>query len=319
MQEFGWRYALGLIGALCFVALFGWFGLDVASKLAGGVKGIGAVMQAAAAGPVRQLTREGDAAVRAKDYPRAIERYTAALNTPAVSNPNRRMVLGRRAAALEWAERHAQAEADLTAALAIEPVEADLHYKRGMFYQRRKRPDAALADFAAGKRLQPTNASFSYGEGQAHSSRREYAQAITAYSEAIRLKHDMIPAYMGRASAYFHEKKYKEARADYDIVIADRESSGRATKDMPAREVANAYLWRGQANTHLGDYGRAQEDFDRVLAEQPKSASALKWRGYARERAGDKEQALADYRAALALADQDRWVIERLQRLEGKP
>lgn len=319
MQEFGWRYALGLVGALCFVALFGWYGLDVASRLAGGVNGIGAVMQAAAAGPSRQLTREGDAAVRAKDYPRAIERYTAALNVRSLSTQDRRMVLARRAIAFEWAERHGEAEADLTAALAIEPVEADLHSKRGTFYQRRKRHDAALADFTAARRLQPTNAMHAYGEAQAHASRRDYPQAIAAYSEAIRLKHDLMRAYAGRGSAYFHEKRYKEARADYDIVIADRDNNGRATKDMPAREVANAYLWRGQAHTHLGDYGRAQEDFDRVLAEQPKSASALKWRGYARERAGDKEQALADYRAALALADQDRWLLERLQRLEGKP
>jgi tetratricopeptide (TPR) repeat protein len=319
VREFGWRYAVGLIGALGFVALFGWFGLNVAPKLAEKVKGVGTVLQAAAAAPFWQFTREGDAALRAKDYPRAIERYTAALDTRALSSQNRRMVLARRAVPLEWAERHGEAEADLTAALAIEPVEADLHYKRGMFYQRRKRHDSALADFAAGKRLQPANASFPYGEGLAHSSRRAYPQAIAAYSEAIRLKHDMMSAYMGRAGAYFHEKKYKEARADYDVVIADRENNGRASKNMAAREIANAYLWRGQAHTHIGDYARAQEDFDRVLAEQPKSASALKWRGYARERVGDKEQALADYRAALALAEQDRWIIERLQRLEGKP
>jgi Flp pilus assembly protein TadD len=319
VREFGWRYALGLIGALCFVALFGWFGLTVAPKLVDGARGFGTAIQAAAAGPFKQLTREGDAAFRAKDYARAIERYSAALNIAPISNQDRRMVLTRRAAALEWAERHGEAEADLTTALAIEPVEADVYYRRGMFYQRRKRHDSALADFTAGKRLQPANPSFSYGEGQAHASRRNYPQAITAYSEAIRLKHDMMPAYVGRAGAYFHEKKYKEARADYDIVITDRESKGRATKDMPAREVSNAYLWRGQAHTHIGDYARAQEDFDRVLADQPKSSSALKWRGYARERVGDKEQALADYRAALALADQDRWLIERIQKLDGKP
>jgi hypothetical protein len=50
----------------------------------------------------------------------------------------------------------------------------------------------------------------------------------------------------------------------------------------------------------------------------PNSANALKWRGIALEHLGDRERALADYRAALAILKKDDWVSERVRLLEGR-
>jgi tetratricopeptide (TPR) repeat protein len=150
-----------------------------------------------------------------------------------------------------------------------------------------------------------------------HAARREYRRAIAAYDEAIRLKPDMMRAYLRRASAHNHERMHKEAQADYGHVIADHERKGRATRFLPPREIGLAYLGRGYASNHLGDYRGAKDDFDKVLAQQPQSSNALKWRGLALEHLGDRAQALADYRAALALVKQDPWLSERVRLLEA--
>jgi len=316
VQEFGWRYALTLIGAVWVVALVCVLGLTVASKVGGTVgHGVHAMRQAQADLPAVQGLKDGDLAVRAKDYARAIERYSAGLAAPSISSGNRRNLLVRRAVALEWEKRYGEAEADLTAALAIEPVDQGLYAKRGAYYLRRNRHQAALADFTAARTIKRNDAALAYDEARAHAGLHAYGMAAASYSDAIRLKPDMMRAYLGRASAYGQLKMHREARADYDHVIADHEAKGRATKDLPAGEITNAYLWRGQMNSHLGDYARAKDDFDKVLAES-RTLNGLKWRGYALERMGEKEQALADYRAALALAEQDKWLTDRIKKLE---
>ena len=319
MQEFGWRYAFGLVGALCVVALVCTIGLTVAPKFSEAIKQAEQAsrkVRAEVTGPFAPLLREADAAERAKDWPRAIELYSSALAKPPISDEHRRIMLRRRALALEWARRYAESEADWTAALAIEPVDRDLHARRAGFYQRRNRHDEALADFRSAKSFNPTDAALSYGEGRALAGRRDYREAVDAYGEAIRLKPEMMRAWLGRAGAHAQLKMHREARADYDHVIADHEAKGRATKDLPASDITNAYLWRGQMNSHLGDYRRAKDDFDKVLANS-QTSNGLKWRGFALERMGEKEQALADYRAALALTEQDKWLSDRIKRLEA--
>ncbi len=64
-------------------------------------------------------------------------------------------------------------------------------------------------------------------------------------------------------------------------------------------------MGRGYAAVDLGQYRRAKQDFDVVLNELPndvpRSSSTLAWRGAAYQGLGDRERAIADYKAALAL------------------
>jgi tetratricopeptide (TPR) repeat protein len=321
VQRFGWRYVLCLFGALGVVALVCTVGLDYAPKIVDAVKRAEWTMRktrAEVSGRFAPLVREAEAAEAAGDHPRAIELYSSALADASISNDDRRSMLRGRAYVLEWARRYPDAEADWSAALAIEPVDPVLYYRRGLFYQRRERHDEALADFAAGKRIDPRDPWFSYGEGGVRAVRQEHRLTIAAYSEAIRLKPDMMRAYLGRASAYNYEKMYQEAHADYDRVILDRESKGSATRYLQPRDIGLAYLGRGYARNHLGDYRGAKDDFDKVLGEQPRSSNALMWRGYALEQLGDRERALADYRAALVFVKTDEWLSERVRALEGR-
>jgi Flp pilus assembly protein TadD len=192
-----------------------------------------------------------------------------------------------------------------------------LYYRRGAFYQRRGRHDAALADFAAGVQLDPNEPWFYVGEGDVRAARREHAAAIASYSEAIRLRPDGIPmAYLGRGSSYNSQGSFAEARSDYDKVLTDH-GKGRLRR-LSADDVAQAQLGRGYANLRLKEFARAKDDFDKVLTVVPASSSALQWRGYALENLGDRERALADYRAALEIAPEREWVVKRVQVLSGR-
>ena len=113
------------------------------------------VTAAKAQDPVAEVVKKGEAASLARDYIREIEIYSAALQAGGLSDLDRRDLLRLRAFAHEWAKKFTEAEADWKAALAIEPVEPALYYKRGFFFERRARYDEALADFAKAKSLDP--------------------------------------------------------------------------------------------------------------------------------------------------------------------
>jgi tetratricopeptide (TPR) repeat protein len=254
---------------------------------------------------IDRVIRENKNRDRSAEHNQEIERYSTALRQDSLSQIERRELLRRRALVFESAKRFADAEADWNAALAIEPIEPALYFKRGFFYERLKRYDDALADFAAGKALDPKESFFSFGEGQVRSARGEHRLAIAAYNEAIRLNPGIIRFYPARASAYNSEGMYAEARTDYDKVLTDFERKGTDSGFLPLGEIGLAYLGRGYANNHLKDFRRAKDDFDKVLAMVPNSANAMKWRGIALEHLGDRERALADYRAALAILKKD--------------
>src|SRR5262245_60858148 len=86
---------------------------------------------ALARGPFAQVIAEANAAHKAKDYAREVALYSEALATNPIADKDRRDLLGRRARAYEWGKQYPEAEADWTAALAIQPVDPSFYYRRG--------------------------------------------------------------------------------------------------------------------------------------------------------------------------------------------
>src|SRR2546423_9211748 len=124
--------------------------------------------------------RQATAASLAKKYDLAIEIYSGALRIDDLSPSERRDLLRRRALENESANKQVESEADWKAAIAVEPVDPMLFYKRGAYYQRVNRYDDALADFAHGKTLDSNEAWFFFGEGEIRSARGEHRLAIGA-------------------------------------------------------------------------------------------------------------------------------------------
>lgn len=118
-----------------------------------------------------------------------------------------------------------------------------------------------------------------------------------------------------RGSEYNYLDMPEKAYADYDAAI-------RVYYYRMSDSAIRAYMGRGYAAMNLRKYARAKDDFDVVLKELPgdvpRSSSTLAWRGAAWQGLGDREHAVADYKAALALDPKNEYARKGLKDL-GEP
>lgn len=245
--------------------------------------------------PIGIVLRDGWAAKAKRDYPRAIEIYTAYLDSQSKPNWYTSVVLRERSAMYEALQQYDRAEADLTAAIKASPISTSIYAERGAFYGRRQRDTEALADFQTGARLDPRSGKFAFTEAQLREQRGDHTGAIERLNEAIRIEPNKREYYVARGSAHNYVAKYQEARADYDKALSIED------KHASPRDLAHANLGRGYAALRSGLFQSAVEDFTVVLKTVPSSSNALGWRGEAYQGLGDNERALADYKAALAV------------------
>jgi Flp pilus assembly protein TadD len=220
-----------------------------------------------------------------------------------------RELLRSRAATFESLEDFDRAEADYNTLIGIKPVNPLVYSDRGYFYMRLGRFADAARDFVTGSRLAPAQATFSYGAGRALSRLGDYSTAIAHYNEAVRLAPRDSSPLISRAEAYVQVGKYTEARADYDRAIAFgfRHEGDRFF----------VYFGRGYASICTGDYDAAVRDMNIALSARPGMVNAVVWRGYAREKLGQREQALADYESALRSNPNDEWIRSSIKRIRS--
>jgi tetratricopeptide (TPR) repeat protein len=253
--------------------------------------------------------REGREAKAAHDYPRAIDRYTAFLDTQSKPNWYSSVVLRERASTYETLKQYDHAEADLTAAIKASPISHSIYAERGAFYGRRHRDAEALADFMTGAKLDPRSGQYAYTEALLLDERGGRARAIERLDEAIRIEPNVRKYYAERGSAHNYLGMHAEARADYDKALQTPD------KYASPRELTRANLGRGYAALQLGLFQQAVDDFDVVLKVVPKASNALAWRGAAHQGLGDVEHAIADYKAALALDPKQSRALDGLKAL----
>ena len=259
-----------------------------------------------------KLTRQISSAQKAeteRQYDSALKLYNLALGTAMEAREGKRELLTRRATLYEQISEFDRAEADLTAALQVEPVDPNAYAERGYFYFRRNRYADALADFVAGWRMQPNAAMFRFAAGRVEAALGNFQRAIDCYSDAARLDPTDGRALLARAEAYVHLGQFGVAKQDY----------GRSLQAKLKRNSDKyyAYLGRGYASLKLNEYDAAVSDFDRALTIDPDAANALAWRGYAHEKRGRNDLALNDYESAFRHGPNDLWVVAGLRRLRA--
>jgi tetratricopeptide (TPR) repeat protein len=143
-------------------------------------------------------------------------------------------------------------------------------------------------------------------------------QAVELYTKALAIEPgpNVISQSLHalRGSQFLSLAMAEQGFSDFDAAI-------RTGYDPPlSTEAIRAHMGRGYASVNLGQYARAKDDFDVVLREvpneKPRSSSALAWRGAAYQGLGDRERAITDYRAALAIDPDNRYAREALKDLE---
>ncbi|MDQ2080756.1 tetratricopeptide repeat protein [Xanthobacteraceae bacterium Astr-EGSB] len=222
----------------------------------------------------------------------------------------RRVALKSRAAVYEKVNQNDRAEADYSAALALEPADPTDYIDRGYFRLRMGRYVDAITDFAAGSKLEPKNPRFRYAVGRVYAAMRNYPSAIEQYGQAIRIAPRDPMAFLSRAEANIHLKNYAEAQADYERAI-------KLGLKRPSERLF-AHLGRGYVALVTDDFDTAVEDFDIALEIEPGAVNAWMWRGYANERLGRYDLALADYERAIMVEPDNATARSNLRRLRSR-
>jgi tetratricopeptide (TPR) repeat protein len=158
-------------------------------------------------------------------------------------------------------------------------------------------------------------------DARAASRAQNHQRAVELYTKALAMEpgpntvsRDLLAA---RGSEWNFLDEPEKAFADYDEAIRIGYYAGPTSDD-----AIRAFMGRGYAAFNLERYALAKKDFDTVLGklpdDVPRSSSTLAWRGGTWQGLGDREHAVADYKAALALDPKNEYARKGLKVL-GEP
>ncbi len=176
-----------------------------------------------------------------------------------------------------------------TQRIATNPT-ADNYWFRGEAYLQAKRFSEAIADFDKALSLSPNNQNYLFSRGNAKTQARNFDGAVADYSEAIRLNARFTAALSGRANAYRELRDAQAAIRDYEAALA-----------INPRYVS-ALFGRGQMHADRERWSAAEADFTRAIENNKAYAFAYVRRAQAREKLGQRDKAIEDYRESLQAA-----------------
>ena len=173
-------------------------------------------------------------------------------------------------------------------AIKILPNFPDAYRSRGDAWLHMGDRQKALSDYNKTIVLGPDWAPAYDSRGNFWVQGGETIDGMADYAKAIALDPNYVDAYFDRGSAFIlYAKDYGKAVGDFTKVIELGDDRG--------------YGARGLALTYNGDFTKAIEDFNVAIERFPNRAYLYKYRGDAWAKAGNRENAQADFTKAKQL------------------
>jgi tetratricopeptide (TPR) repeat protein len=183
---------------------------------------------------------------------------------------------------------------DYDQSIKLNPMYAKPFNNRGVAYQKKGEYDLAVENFDAAIKIDPNYADAFYNRANTYQKKSDYRRAVEDFDEAIRLQ----PAL----KAVWNERCWSNAMlGDLRAALADCNQAVRLQRN------AAAYDSRGVTLLKSGKWQAAISDFDSALRLDPKLASSLYGRGFAKLKRGDRTGGNSDIAAAKAL---ERNIVE---------
>jgi len=146
-------------------------------------------------------------------------------------------------------DMHAEAIAEFTKAIAIDPLVSIAYYLRARAYSLAGDFERAITDFTKAIELNPTYADAYYERGLVYDEHiHDRIKAIDDFTKALRLRAAFSNAYFSRGAAFIKYGKYDEAIVDFNAFIRMDRNSG------------EAYCNRAVAYYYKGEYQKAWDD-----------------------------------------------------------
>jgi tetratricopeptide (TPR) repeat protein len=226
-----------------------------------------------------------------------------------------------------FAEKHDYDKAilDLTRVIdSKKEIPSSAFSVRGQCWQAKGDALKAINDYSAALTLEPKDADTLKRRGDAHLSGGNLAAAISDYTEVLKLKPGEVPILLSRGEAYVLSHDYKSALADAEDAIkhAEKNAAGHSLRawayiglhenGKAVSDFTRAIELDPKNAVHYGDRGRCLanllHDYDKALADHnkaielgPKDALLYYERGKTWFAKRDLKAALVDFDTAIEL------------------
>jgi len=193
---------------------------------------------------------------------------------------------------------------DFTEALRLDPKRAQSYYWRANALYAKRQYNAVIADTTQALALTPNPTIYNF-RGLAYIWKGEHDRAIAEFTEAIKLKSDDPNFFSNRGFTLFQKGDHDRAIDDFNTVIKLNPAAS-----SPARSRL------GTIHSLRGQHEKALAELNEAVRLAPERALPYWYRGFAFERAGELEKALADFRKALSIELNSEEPGQRVARTE---
>jgi len=181
------------------------------------------------------------------------------------------------------------AEADLSMAIAKNPVYTQAYYYRAVTRSRLGNYDDALQDFREAIDLRPDLPGPYYSRGMTRLLNRQFHEAIEDFDQFIRQDNKVADAFICRGLSYLHLKDTVRAYDDFTTAIRTN------------RENPSSYNHRGELYMRQERYPEAEADFDKAIDCDSTFLLSYFNRALVYSSTNRPTQALADFDRVVAL------------------
>ncbi len=200
---------------------------------------------------------------------RAVADYSAALSL----EPDDAQALVGRSVAWAMAGELPRAVEDATRAIALAPASVDAHNVRGVALRQLRDYPGAIAEFDATLGIDSKHVPARVNRAELRRATGDDQGAIADYSAALRLRPQLWEAYAGRGGAWRRLGNSEAALADLNVSLELNPRSAQTLQD------------RGLAHFFLGHFPPAALDFTRANRVEPDAYRVI-WSYISRSRAG---------------------------------
>ncbi|MBI5360200.1 MAG: tetratricopeptide repeat protein [Planctomycetes bacterium] len=178
---------------------------------------------------------------------------------------------------------------DVSAAIRLNPSDANAYYECAKLKSRKGDLDGAISDFTEVIRIEPFNATAYFDRGTVWYNKGDMEQAISDYSLSIRISPGDSVSYMYRGDAFIKKGDMDKAGEDYEKSIS--------------LDPGNASGWFscGVVKYEKGDYDGAIDDYSKAIRLNPEYAQAYTNRGVNYCKKERYAEAISDMEKALKL------------------
>jgi tetratricopeptide (TPR) repeat protein len=194
--------------------------------------------------------------------------------------------------------------ADLTRLLRRQPSDSDAYLDRGLIHQRADRFAEALADYNAAIAWSPPFEEAHFNRAQTLAALGRPDDALRDYDRVLSLNPHHLEARINRACLHYDLGDHKAARVDVKALLER------------AADNARALCLQGLLQQAAGASDEAYQSYTAAIGSDPRLADAWANRAIIAFVRGDRDAALRDLTAALALREDPAILCNRARVLE---